>query len=447
MTDNEEAYRKKIKQLESALTDAQLQKAQMATGKVDMVEHQAMRQELEALRRTVKDLQHALEEANEQTRMVEDQLEDKNDIIERINQDLDGLRARLSNSEERRHQSDEAKMQAETRLSLLQERVEANGARGPVAGKVQSVAPLAIGLGVGALLVFVLLQFISFSAGKGELISYVFSKARPVQATKPTETASQGEQPKQEALPELSSERRDGGSLVEDPTVGYALVTMKGGSFMMGNRTGAKAEESPEHQVNLPPFLIGQTEVTFDLYDRFAQATGRPLPDDNGWGRGEMPAINVSWEDAQALAEWLSKRTNLRYRLPTEAEWEYVASAGRDSPYWWGYTARDGEDNCFDCGSAFDNRSPAPVGSFKASPYNLKSTAGNVQEWVEDCYRKNYEGAPTDGGAARDPGCTERVVRGGAYNKSSDSMKYSRRGHLPQTTKLSSVGLRLARDP
>lgn len=97
---------------------------------------------------------------------------------------------------------------------------------------------------------------------------------------------------------------------------------------MMGSPAGdpeAYEDEFPAHEVVIEQaFAIGRSEVTFAEYDRFALATGRRPPSDQGWGGGQRPVINVSWEDAVAYATWLSKRTGKPYRLPTEAEWELL---------------------------------------------------------------------------------------------------------------------------
>ncbi|MFC1356788.1 MAG: formylglycine-generating enzyme family protein [gamma proteobacterium symbiont of Phacoides pectinatus] len=104
------------------------------------------------------------------------------------------------------------------------------------------------------------------------------------------------------------------------------MVLVPGGEFTMASdRSMLAGEERPAHRVAVGSFAIGRHEVTFTDYARFATATGRPIPGDQGWGRGDRPVINVSWHDAQAYVEWLSRVTGKRYRLPTEAEWEYAA--------------------------------------------------------------------------------------------------------------------------
>ena len=105
--------------------------------------------------------------------------------------------------------------------------------------------------------------------------------------------------------------------------------------------------EKPVHTVSIPkPFAIGRYPITFDEYDRFASATDRPLPDDQGWGRGLQPAINVSWDEAVEYTKWLSGQSGKRYRLPTEAEWEYAARAETETDYWWGNEMKSGMANC-----------------------------------------------------------------------------------------------------
>jgi formylglycine-generating enzyme required for sulfatase activity len=173
-------------------------------------------------------------------------------------------------------------------------------------------------------------------------------------------------------------------------TEGPEMVVVPAGSFQMGNvEGGGEKDETPVHAVTIQkPFAIGRYEGTFDEYDQFAKATNRKLPADQGWGRGHRPVINVSWEDVNAYVKWLSEQTGKRYRLPTEADWEYAARAGKETAYWWGNDFIKGMANCNGCGSQWDNKQTAPVGSFKPNALGLYDTAGNVWEWVEDCYHE-----------------------------------------------------------
>ena len=133
-------------------------------------------------------------------------------------------------------------------------------------------------------------------------------------------------------------------------------------------------------------------------------------------GRGDRPVINVSWNDAQGYVKWLSKQTKKDYRLLTEAEWEYVARAKSTTAYWWGDEVGRGNANCNGCGSEWGGKQTAPVGSFAANPFGLYDTAGNVWEWVEDCYHGTYDGAPKDGSAWKDSADCDRVLRGGSWD-------------------------------
>jgi len=225
------------------------------------------------------------------------------------------------------------------------------------------------------------------------------------------------------------------------------MVYLQGGTFTMGSdRSQLASEERPAHSVKIGNFLIGRYEVTYRDYAKFTQATGRSIPSDLGWGKGNRPVINVSWDDARSYALWLTEQTGKRYRLPTEAEWEYAASAGTDTLYWWGFKLGENRANCFNCGSKWDGQSTAPVGAFAANAFGVENTAGNVMEWVSDCYHATYAGAPVDGSAWLEKGCRERVARGGAFNKPGDSLRSTRRGGYEADTKLFVLGFRLARD-
>lgn len=197
---------------------------------------------------------------------------------------------------------------------------------------------------------------------------------------------------------------------------GPSMVIVPAGSFMMGN--AGISDTSPTHRVRLQhPFAVSQYEITFADYELFATATGRPLPNDNRWGRGSRPVINVSWQDARDYVAWLRDTTGSKYRLPTEAEWEYLARAGTDSNYWWtDNTAKNA--NCRrGCDSEFSNffrAKTAPIGSYPSNAFSVFDTSGNVAEWVEDCYQDHYLGAPQDGSAVVFENCPLRSVRGGS---------------------------------
>lgn len=214
---------------------------------------------------------------------------------------------------------------------------------------------------------------------------------------------------------------------------GPEMVEVAAGSFQMGDLQGGRDKAAlPVRTVRIQkPFAIGRYEVTFEEYDKFAQATKRELPNDGGGGRGRQPVINFSWEDAVEYGKWLSTQTDKRYRLPTEAEWEYAARGGEETTFWWGNQMKSGMANCIGCGSQWDNKLTAPVGSFQPNPFGLYDTAGNVWEWVEDCDHDDYKGAPTDGSAWKKEGggnCYLRVFRGGAWNYGAKGLRSSFRG-------------------
>ncbi|MGD8311269.1 MAG: SUMF1/EgtB/PvdO family nonheme iron enzyme [Gammaproteobacteria bacterium] len=227
---------------------------------------------------------------------------------------------------------------------------------------------------------------------------------------------------------------------------GPLMVELPGASYQMGSASiSMNFDEGPVHTVTLDSFAIAKYEVTFAEYDSFARATGRRLPDDENWGRGNRPVVNVSWSDASAYAEWLSRQTGHSYRLPTEAEWEFAARGGTKTSHWFAIDSDTVPANCFNCGSEWDARQTAPVGSFEANNFGLHDTAGNAQEWVEDCYHDSYEKATADGSAWRADFCTRRVVRGGAYSSPLDSLRSAKRTPYDQEVRLDNTGFRVVR--
>lgn len=231
------------------------------------------------------------------------------------------------------------------------------------------------------------------------------------------------------------------------------MVRIPPGKFLMGSledELGRWEAEGPQHEVTIGySFEIGKYAVTFDEYDAFAKATNRILPGDKGWGRGKRPVINVSFDDAQAYAKWLSNQTGKKYRLPTEAEWEYAARAGTQNWYWWGDGTGRNNANCDGCGSEWDDQQTAPVGLFKANAFGLHDTAGNVWEWVQDCCHENYNNAPGDGSAwlDKDGGkCDRRVVRGGSWDYDPLNLRSAGRGRYGTDDMNNNLGFRIARD-
>ena len=230
------------------------------------------------------------------------------------------------------------------------------------------------------------------------------------------------------------------------------MVVVPAGSFMMGSPPSEKDrddDEGPRHQVTIPkPFAVGKYEVTVEEYRLFVAVTGRR--EGNGcyvldgkfyikealisWVSPNFsqsdrhPVVCVNWNDARAYARWLSKKTSKQYRLLSESEWEYTARAGTTTRYNWGDDIGRNQANCFGCGSRWDNKQTAPVGSFPPNAFGLHDMHGNVWEWVADCRNPNYEGAPVDGNAWLSGECSERVVRGGYWGSWPEDLRAAVRG-------------------
>ncbi len=228
------------------------------------------------------------------------------------------------------------------------------------------------------------------------------------------------------------------------------MVSVPAGSFSMGapeSEPWSESLERPQRTVSVPAFAIGAYEVTFADWDRCVAegGCGGYSPPDGGWGRGDQPVIDVSWDDAQLYVAWLSRKTGETYRLPTEAEWEYAARAGTTSPFNTGGTISlqqanfDGSwtypDSVWVSGFKYRGRT-VPVGTFAPNAFGLHDVHGNVWEWVQDCYF-SYEHAPSDGRASegrgdahqrRQPGYCDRVVRGGSESDVRRNIRSANRG-------------------
>ncbi len=226
------------------------------------------------------------------------------------------------------------------------------------------------------------------------------------------------------------------------------MLEIPGGSFRMGDLNGGgRRNEKPVHTVNIKRFALAKTEATFAQWDACVRAGGcKYKPKDKGWLRGNRPVINVSWEDAMAYAQWLSKETGKRYRLPSEAEWEYAARAGSTTKFSWGNDVGKNKANCSGCGSQWDDETTAPVSSFQANAFGLYDMQGNVWEWVQDCYHDSYQGAPNDGSAWTTGKCKRRVLRGGSWGHDPWLLRSAYRYGLTASSRFSIRGFRLAQD-
>lgn len=222
------------------------------------------------------------------------------------------------------------------------------------------------------------------------------------------------------------------------------MIRIPGGSFQMGSNE-VLDKEKPVHTVNVTAFEMGKYEVTFDEYDTYARAIDVVPPDDEGWGRGKRPVINVSYWDAISYVNWLSEQTGKTYRLPSESEWEYAARAGTTGRYSHHGTLCEygnGREHVVPCRDGYEKT--APVGSYKPNRFGLFDVHGNVWEWVEDCWFENYQGAPDDG-TARSSNCRRSVYRGGGWDSSPRFLRVTSRDAVGRHDHKYNLGFRVAR--
>lgn len=239
------------------------------------------------------------------------------------------------------------------------------------------------------------------------------------------------------------------------------MVVVPAGAFMMGSpetERGRDRHEGPQHKVSIEKnFAVGKFEVTFQQWDDCVREGGcSTKPDDNGWGRGRKPVINVSWSDAKEFVAWLAKKTGKPYRLLSEAEWEYAARAQpkwnpTPPPFSTGPTIDYRQAN-YDANFTYGRgnggiyrQKTVDAGSMQRNAFGLHEMHGNVWEWVEDCYKNTYEGAPTDGSAVKGETCKLRVLRGGAWNYNPTALRAAYRYATFPELRVNMAGFRVAR--
>ncbi len=270
------------------------------------------------------------------------------------------------------------------------------------------------------------------------------------------------------------------GSTFKDCPECPEMVVIPAGSFRMGGASGGGgSDEKPVHTIRVPkPFAAGKFEVTRGEFAAFVNATGHGSGDGcyvyigSEWSQdgsknwrnpgysqtGRDPVVCVNWDDIQAYIDWLSRQTGKRYRLLSEAEWEYAARAGTSTKYSFGnsegglcvYGNGADQSTSFNwrnksCNDGYGNRT-APAGSFKANRFGLHDMHGNVWEWVDDCNNENYGGAPSNGGVRSSGDCSPRVLRGGSWYSKPEYMRSAARygGHFTGG-RINFVGFRVAR--
>jgi formylglycine-generating enzyme required for sulfatase activity len=235
------------------------------------------------------------------------------------------------------------------------------------------------------------------------------------------------------------------------------MVVIPAGEVMMGSPSheeGRASNEGPQHRVTIEKrFAASKFETTFEEWEACLLAGAcKHAPNDQGWGKGRRPVIDVSWADAKEYVAWLSKKTSLRYRLLTEAEWEYAARAGTTTAFSIGETITSDDAN-FDGshthgGGGKDQyrKNTVEVGSFRSNAFGLYDMHGNVWEWVEDCWHTDYNGGPGNGSAWTDR-CNERtrVLRGGSWIDTPRILRSAYRSRNMPVYRGGSVGLRVAR--
>ena len=227
------------------------------------------------------------------------------------------------------------------------------------------------------------------------------------------------------------------------------MIVLPPGEFAMGSPATEKdrhSNEGPQHNVTIAtPFAVSKFAVTFADWDACVSVGGCPQVSDNDFGRGSKPVINVTWDDAQQYVAWFSKMTGRRYRLLTEAEWEYAARAGTTTAYSWGDEIGIGNANCVGCGSQWNGDQTSPVGSFKPNAFGLYDMAGNVTQWVEDCWHAKYNGAPTDGSVWNVGDCNARMIRGGGLGDTPERLRSASRAGTGSGSRSNTLGFSVGR--
>jgi formylglycine-generating enzyme required for sulfatase activity len=241
------------------------------------------------------------------------------------------------------------------------------------------------------------------------------------------------------------------------------MVVVPAGSGLIGSpvaESGHESSEEPRRSIRFArAFAVSRDSITFAEWDNCVAEGGCDnfIPGDMGWGRGSQPLVLVSWNDAKSYAAWLSKKTNETYRLLSESEWEYSARACRsatcgDWTFWFGDVINPDLAN-YDWRYSYAGgrkaqapQKPQPTNTFGPNPFGLFNMAGNVAQWVEDCWNSNLRDLPADGSARRSGDCSAHVIRGGSWNDDPVNLRSAARKYDIVSAREPGVGFRVARD-
>jgi formylglycine-generating enzyme required for sulfatase activity len=225
------------------------------------------------------------------------------------------------------------------------------------------------------------------------------------------------------------------------------MVLVPDSSFVMGSpasEAGREMDESPLRRVTVPAFAVGKYEVTWAEWERCVSAGGCASLMADGFGGGTRPVTNVSWNEAVAYTTWLSNKAGHTYRLLSEAEWEYAARA--ESSGRWSFGDNEAALGSYAWFSSNAASATQAVGMKMANAFGLYDMHGNVWEWVQDCYAKNYsDGQPSNGSAYQDGSCSSRVIRGGSWRGYPQLLRSADRVRYGPTFRDVEIGFRVAR--
>ncbi len=220
------------------------------------------------------------------------------------------------------------------------------------------------------------------------------------------------------------------------------MNTIRAGIFTMGSNDDVT--EKPTHQVTIKPFAISKYPISVRDWNECAAAKACAFA---ATGKDDAPVTNVSWTDAKQFVAWLAGATRKAYRLPSEAEWEYAARGGTQTKYWWGDQFQSGMANCKNCNDIAAAEQPIKVGSFRPNPFGLYDMGGGVDQWVEDCWHKNYQGAPSDGSPWVEGECVSHVIRSGSWKNDARYARPANRDSYDTNVRYPTHGLRVALSP